>query len=207
MYLYNATNTVTINTTNAYHAVTGLLEGSVDGAFTYLASSTGSITSTANNGGVLRCTDATHGLTTGQVVTLNGMGDAAHNGVTHVTVIDLNTFDCDDIAYSSAADTGSWQRGSSLTLNDGYGGHYNSDFSVTGNVGSANKNLKVEIYKNISAFDEFAVERAFSITGYGNMSSGGVGFLVPGDIIWMAVENTTDTTDFVIRHANLHLSK
>jgi len=207
MYLYNATQTVTINTASVYHAVIGLLEGSVDGAFTYLASATGAITDTADNSGTLRCTDVGHGLTTGQIVTLNGMGDAAHNGVTAVTVITEDVFDCDDITYNSASDTGSWQRGSSLTVNPGFGGHYSGGFSVSGNIGTANKNIKIEVYGNTTAFDEFAAERVFSVTGYGVMASGGIGFLVPGDIIWVAIENTTDTTDFVIRHMNLHLAK
>lgn len=207
LYIYEGAQTITINTTDVYHAVLGLLEGSVDGALTYLASATGSITDTANNGGVLRCTDATHGLTTGQYVTLNGMGDALHNGVTRVTVIDPDTFDCDDIAYNSISDTGSWQRGTSLTVNAGNGGSYSFNFSITASSAVASKNFRFEVYKNATALDESAAERLFNNTGLGVIASGGDVNLTSGDVIWIACKNTTDTQALVIRHGNIHLDK
>lgn len=207
MYLYEGSETIAINTTDAYHAITGLLEADMDSSFTYLASATGSITDTANNGGLLRCTDATHGLTTGQVITLNGMADAAHNGITTVTVIDPNTFDCLDIAYNSIDDTGSWQRGSSLTVKTGQGGNYSFSYSISASVAVASKNIRVEPYKNIDPLDESACERLFSNTGWGVGGSGGTVHLIPGDIIWLACRNTTDTQDVVITHANIHLDK
>jgi hypothetical protein len=207
MYVYNASQTITINTTNVYHAVIGLLEIAVNGAVTYKVSLVGAITNTADNGGVLRCTDVAHGLDDGDYVTLNGMGDAAHDGVTRITYIDADTFDCDDITYNSAADTGDWQRGTSLTINDGYGGIYDGAFSVTASSAVSNKNFKFEIYKNTTAFDEFAWERLFGNTGWGVGASGGVGVLEAGDVLWMAVENTTDSQNVVIRHANFHITK
>jgi hypothetical protein len=207
IYIYAGSQTITINTTGVYHAVIGLLESSIDGAATYKASLVGAITDTANNGGVLRCTDATHGLDEGDYVTLNGMGDALHNGVTRVSVIDVNTFDCDNITYNSASDTGSWQRGTSLKINAGNGGIYDGAFSVTARSAVASKNFKFELYLNEVPFDEFAWERLFGNTGYGVGASGGVGLLKNGDVLWMAVENTTDTQDVIIRHANLHITK
>lgn len=207
VYLYEGSQTITINTVSVYHAVIGLLESSVGGAVTYKVSLVGSITDTANNGGVLRCTDATHGLDDGDYVTLNGMGDALHNGVTRVSVIDGNTFDCDDITYNSINDTGSWQRGTSMKIKDGFGGVYDGAFTVTARSAVASKNFKFEVYANTTAFDEFAWERLFGNTGYGVGASGGIGLLKTGDVLWMAVENTTDTQDCIIRHANLHITK
>jgi len=208
LYLYEANQTITINTVAEYHGVVGLLEGSANGGATiYKAGLTGSITSTANNGGVLRCTDVAHGLDEGDYISLNGMGDAAHNGITRVTKIDDDTFDCDDIAYSSSSDTGSWQRGASLKIAPGYGGYYTGGFSITARSSVASKNFKFEVYKNTTAFDEFAWERLFGNTGWGVGASGGVGLLMAGDVIWLAVENTTDTQNCIINHANLHLVK
>ena len=205
MYAYESTDTITINTTNEYHAVIGLSQGAVNGAATFLAGDTGSITDTADNGGVLRCTSAAHGLISGQPVTLNGMGDAAHNGVTVVTVIDENIFDCDDIAYNSDDDTGEWQRGDTLRINEGYGGIYTGGFSLTGSSAVASKDFKVEVYADSTPFDEFAGEALFNNTGYNQISSGGVGVLQAGQYIWLGIENTTDAQDFVLRHGNLHL--
>ena len=207
MYMYDDTELITVSTADAYHAVTGFSECSFCDGATFLASATGSITDTADNSGVLRCTDATHGLSTGQYITLNGMGDVAHNGVTRVTVIDENTFDCDDIAYSSDDDTGSWQRGSSLTIEEGHGGIYTGGFSVTASAAAANKDFKFEVYGNITPYDEFAVESVFPNTTSNNVSSGGIGLLEAGTVMWLAVENKTDTANITIIHANLHLVK
>lgn len=208
MYMYEASQLVTINTANVYHAVTGFSAGGVNSAATFTASATGSITDTADNGsGVLRCTDAGHGLTSGQYITLNGMGDAAHNGITGVTVIDENTFDADDIAYSSDDDTGEWQRGSSLTIKSGFGGSFGGGFSITGAAASTNKNFKFEIYGNTTAFDEFAVEALFPNSNYNNVGSNGIGNIPAGTVMWMAVKNTTDMADITIEHANLSMRK
>lgn len=207
MYMYEASELITINTANVYHAVTGFSEGSVDSAATFTASATGSITDTADNGGVLRCTDAAHGLTTGQFITLNGMGDAAHNGVTEVTVIDSDTFDAEDITYNSDNDTGEWQRGSSVTIKSGFGGAFNGGFSITGAAAAANKNFKFEVYGGTTPFDEFAVEALFPNSNYNNVSSGGIGNLPAGTVMWVAVKNTTDTANITIEHANLHMKK
>lgn len=208
MYMYEATELITINTTNVYHAVTGFSAGSVNSAATFTASATGSITDTADNGsGVLRCTDVGHGLTTGQFITLNGMGDAAHNGITEVTVIDADTFDAEDITYNSDNDTGEWQRGSSLTIKSGFGGSFNGGFSVTAAAAAANKNFKFEIYGGTTAFDEFAVEALFPNSNYNNVGSSGIGNLPAGTVMWMAVKNTTDSGNITVEHANLNMKK
>lgn len=207
MYLYEGSETISINTTDVYHALTGLLEGDIDTAFTFISSTTGSVTNTANSGGKLRCTSAAHGLTTGQTVTLNGMGDAAHNGVTVITKIDDNTFDCTDVAYNSASDTGSWQRGSGLQVNTGFGGAYSFSYSISASVAVSNKNVVVEPYVNSTAIDEAATERLFGNTGYGVAGSGGEVMLIAGDIVWLGCRNTTDTQDLIIRHTNIHLDR
>jgi hypothetical protein len=207
MYIYEATQAIPIYTTSVYHAVIGLSEGAMNGHFTFTASAVGEIADTADNGGVLRCTDVAHGLTTGQYITLNGMGDVAHNGVTGVTVIDENTFDCDDIAYNSIDDTGYWQRGSSLTVASGNGGEYSIAYRICGKVGTASKDFKGEVYVNTTPQDEFADEKLFNNTGYNAVGTGGFATLKSGDVIWVAIENTTDATDFEMRHGNLHINK
>jgi hypothetical protein len=68
------------------------------------------VTDTADNGGQLQCTSVAHGLATGDTVVLSDMGDSAHDGSTVVTVDDANTFTCDDIAYNSDDDTGTWTK-------------------------------------------------------------------------------------------------
>jgi hypothetical protein len=208
MYLYDASAVQTINAVNQYHGVIGFSEGSCTDGTTFLASSTGAITNTANNGGVLRCTDATHGLTTGQYVTLNGMGDSAHVGTTRVTVIDTDTFDCDNITYNSAADTGSWQRGSSITVNTGYQGNYDVSLTTSYLSAGALKDYKFEIVKNATHIDEIAFERKIgTASDLGSASAGGILSLAAGDTVWIVIEGTSDTTNATLVHANMHFSK
>lgn len=208
MYMYEATKTITINATDEYHGVEGFGAGTQISGTTFLASANGVITSTANNGGVLRCTDAGHGLTTGQYIALNGMGDALHVGTTRVTVIDASTFDCDDIAYNSAADTGFWQRGSSISIDSGFGGTYVITFSMSILSVANNKNYKFEMVKNTTDLDEFAAERKIAIQNdLGNMGASGIVSLAAGDVIWQKVENRTDSSNLVIEHANVHMFK
>jgi len=206
MYIYDSALAQVINVVDEYHAITGLSAGSSLDGMTFLASATGAITNTADNGsGKLRCTDVAHGLTTGQYVTLTGMGDTAHNGVTKVTWMDADTFDCDNISHNSDADTGTWDRGSSLSIDTGSEGKYTIGFSASLLSAGNNKNYKFEIYKNTTPLDEFAAERRIAVANdLGNMASIGIANLVVGDVLWLAVANTTDTTDLTIKHANVH---
>jgi hypothetical protein len=205
MYLYNSAVEQVISTVDEYHAVVGLLQNSCDVGTTFLSSATGAITDTANNGGVLRCTDAGHGLSTGQYLTVVGMADAAHNGITRVTVIDVDTFDCDNIVYNSDSDTGNWLRGTSITIDDGYQNTVAVDFSASiTSVGNL-KNYKFEIFKNIVEQNEYVAERKIgTASDLGTVSAGGVVSLVPGDTIWWAVMNTVDAVNYVIKHCNVH---
>ena len=206
MYMYDATQTITIDAVDQYHAVIGFSTGSHMSGWTFTASSTGAITDTANNGGTLRCTDVAHGLTTGQYISLTGMGDAAHVGSTAVTVIGADTFDCDDITYNSDGDTGNWQRGSSLTADTNSDGHYYLSWAASIQSAANNKNFKFELVKNNTDLDEFAAERKMAIQDdLGSIASGGIVEVTAGDVIWLQVEGTTDATNLVIEHANVHL--
>lgn len=206
MYIYDSAIAIVINVVDEYHGVKGFSVGGANNGMTYLASATGAITNTADNGsGKLRCTDVAHGLLTGQYVTLTGMGDTAHNGVTRVTKIDADTFDCDDISFNSGADTGTWDRGSSLTVDTDKGGTYSVSFSCSLLSAGTNKTYKFECYKNTTPLDEFAAERKIAVASdLGNLASSGAVVLVPGDTIWLAVKNTIDATNLTIKHANVH---
>ncbi len=206
MYMYEADHTIELDDADTYQAVTGFLEGSVIEGFTFLASATGVITDTENNGGVLRCTDAAHGLTTGQYVTLHGMGDSDHDSDTRVTVISASVFDCDDIAYNSADDTGKWTRGSSLTVNTGGAGNYQLSYSASVRAEDNGKRFKIELVKNTSHLDESATWRKIANgNDVGNLASGCTEYLADGDVIWVQVKNTDDASDLIYDYANVNI--
>lgn len=209
MFMYEAAQTITINAVNQYHAVYGFSEGvHTSAGVTFGAGATGSITDTADASTVLRCTSVGHGLTTGQYVTLTGMGDALHVGTSRVTVVDVDTFDCDDITYNSIDDTGFWSRGSSLTVQTGFGGFYQVTFSASIASFGINKDYKFEAIVNATSFDEIVIERKISTASdLGAISTSGPILLSGGDVLWMKVENTLDTSDLLIEHANMHMHR
>lgn len=208
LFLYDSAVEQVISTTDLYHAVIGMGPNSCTEGVTYITSLSGAITSTANNGGVLRVTDATHGLDTGNFVTLVGMGDALHNGVTAVTVIDPNTFDCDDIVYNSDADTGIWHRGDGIVIDAKHDNRVGIDWSASFTSDGNLKNYQLECFQNTTELNEFVGERKVGTGGdLGNASAGGIVDLVAGDVLWFAIKCTNDTTTATIKHCNVHLHR
>ncbi len=196
----------TIDTQNEWHAfstpATGLTSSNVD----VDQGSTGAITNTADNGGVLRCTDVDHGLVSGDFVTLTGMGDAAHDGVTQITVINADTFDCDDIAWSSNADTGTWHHGSHIVpLRRGA---YRVDYSFSVSSVAVNQVFDFVVFKNTSTVSGTQIQRKFSAGGdVGALAGTGVVFLEKDDHLFFAVRNTTGTGNVTISEGAFNISK
>lgn len=207
MYMYEAAQVITIDAVSQYHPVIGLGQDGMNNGVTYLAHATGSITDTEDNGStLLRCTDVGHNLTTGQKIALTGMGDVAHAGFTSVTVITADVFDCDNISWNSDSDTGTWTRGSSLTVGTGHGGIYVITFSASILSAANNKNYRFEFVKNVTPEDTIAVERKIAVLNdLGSISTGGLTKLVGGDVIWVSVKGTTDATNLSIEHMNVHM--
>jgi hypothetical protein len=206
MYVYDSAVAIVIHAVDQYHAVGGLGLDGCNSGITFLASASGNVTDTADNGGVLRCESVAHGLTTGNYLSLVGMGDGAHVGFTRVSVVDVDTFDCDNIVYSSSGDTGFWDRGSSLTVDQGKGGLYNVAFSASVLSAGNNKNYKFELMRDTTELNEFAAERRINVAGdLGSISAAGLVGLTGGDTVWLVVENTTDATNLTLKHANVHM--
>ena len=208
MFLYDSVTAITITAGQQYHAVNLFGVSALVNGLTYGSGSSGAITDTADNGGVLRCTDATHGLTTGDYVCLHNMADAAHVGITQVTVIDPNTFDCDDITYNSDSDTGNWTMGDYLEVDAGSEGLYQVAWGASAlSPDASNKTFKIELCVNTTEKDEIARERKIAIQNdIGVLGGTGLIQLVSGDRIYMIVQNTeADTSDISFKHANMSI--
>ena len=181
------------------------ISGGVNG-FAFVAGLTGAITDTADNGGVLRLTDASHGLDTGDVITVNGLATAAQNAATRVTVIDPNTIDCDDIAYATASETGVWERPSQLVAGVDAAGEYGIVHFDTLTASGTNKVYELAAMVNITEQTEgFAERKMTGATDTG--TTGGVGHvaLAAGDRVWMCIRGITDATDVTLKHFGFHL--
>ena len=212
MYMYEESQTVTINTANVYHAVLGFNTGDVE-AFTFDAGRVvdADISAEANpSANVLRITtSAAHNLTTGDVVSQTNMNDAGHNGITRVTVVDSTNYDCDDITYvaGAGASAGVVDEPSYLEAGTGAAGEYLLNISITGESVGTGKLFKWEVFKNATEQNKLAVERNHANTDTGNMGTAGFIEIAEGDRVFLAAMNKTDTTDFTLEHVNFNLHR
>jgi hypothetical protein len=171
------------------------------------------ITSEASGtGGKLRvvCSGA-HNLTTGDIVVLGNMNDAGHNKPTRITTDGTNPtteFLCDDITYvaGAGASAGTVVEPAHLKAGAGSAGDYYASFVLNGAAAAANKTWKFEFYTNVTP-DDNIVDEIVSAGMLRSYSSAGFLTVAEGDKVWLAGKNITDTTDFTIKNANIHLFK
>jgi len=211
-YIYSGSSSVGISAVNVYHAVhdsasAGILEG-----FTFSAGGTidSDIASESNASGQLQITtSAAHGLTTGDIVVLTGMNNAGHNAPTIVTVVDTTNFTCNNITYvaGAGASSGAVDEPAYLEAGANSAGKYFVSYSLTGVPALATKTYKIEIYLNATAKDNTASAATPGSAYPANFSGGGFMELSAGNRVWLAVANTTDATDFTLRHCNLRLCR
>ena len=175
--------------------------------FTFQVGSNGVITDTADNSGTLRITDASHGLTTGDIVTINGLATAAQNGITQITRIEDNTFDCDDITYVTASETGTWQMGSYLLAPTGAAADYRVLFISSASSASANKTFKAELVILKTIHDDTVTEQRFSATDITSLDFGGIITVADADRIWVCITGITDGTNITLKHFNLSINR
>lgn len=175
--------------------------------FTFQGGSNGVITNTADNSTVLRITDASHGLVTGDIVTINGLATASQNAMTKITRIDDNTFDCDDITFATASETGTWQMGSYLLVPAGGAGDYRVMFTATATAASANKTYTAQLVVGITLDDPMISEVRLASTDVSMMGFGGIHTLAVADRVWICLNGLTDGTNITLKHFNLSLNR
>lgn len=175
--------------------------------FTFQAGANGTITDTANNSGTLRITDAAHGRVTGDILTINGLATAAQNGITAITRIDDNTFDCDDITFVTIDETGTWQMGSYLLVPTGGAGDYRAMFTASAVSASANKTYLLELGILATLQNDVLIERRFSSGDIGALGFGGLITLADADRVWICITGITDATNLTLKHFNLSLNR
>jgi len=167
------------------------------------------ITSEANNGGLLRIvTSAAHGLTTNDLVMVTNANNAGHNGPTKVTRIDATTFDCQNINYVAGAGASA-----ALVVNPTYlqagalaAGIYVASMNVSWSAGNT-KNIKFELKKELTDFDQSSAELTTTGTGRNNLASRANISIAVGDRLWLQCQNKTDATEVTITDFNVSLNK
>ncbi len=210
MYMYEAAETVTINTQDVYHAIKGFTAGSLSGwTFQDGRVVDANITSEADNTILRIVTSGVHSLTTGDVVTHTNMNDAAHNKPSQVTVIDTTTYDCDDITYVAGAGTsaGVVDEPGYLQAGVAAAGNYSLNYSCSGEAVGADT-FKMEAFHIAEEKDNTAAELDLGNNDLGPIP--GTGFIpsvAAGDRIWMGCKNKTGTDNFLITNMNINLHR
>lgn len=205
MYIADNTNTATINATNEWQALVSYISSGYTNGFTYAAGSNGSITAVADaGGGDVDITSAAHGLSGGDIITINGT--TSYNGIYSVlSVVDVNTFTI--TAAYVASETGYWQKGASLTCDTGAGGKYIAVWQSSGISSSVGQVFDFSLCVNTSISTKTTSRRKFSNTDYGSFGGTGIINISDGDIITFILRNTTSNDDVTIRTLDLHISK
>ena len=210
MYMYEATQVITINTQSVYHAVFGFSTGIVDG-WTFDAGSGdvgGGVNAEADATQLQVTTAGAHGLITGDIVSLSGMNNAGHNGVTAITLVDATNFTCDNIVYIAGAgvSTGTADEPSYLLAGAGAAGKYHAEFSTSGEPAAADT-YKWQLNLNVTPVNNISMIREHSNNDIGNGSSGGLITVTAGMRLFLTVENTTGVNNFTIEDANVNLNR
>ena len=164
------TTATTINDQSVWHSVyNDVVTGEVSG-FTYSAGSNGVISAIADAGsGDIYVLDAGHGLSAGEMITMNGLTDGNYEGVFEVQAIThVDTFTV--TAIWGATDTGYWQRGASLTCDVGSAGLYQGNWASSG-ISETNAHVfDFAPCLNTTVAGKAKSRRKFSNADYGSFS-------------------------------------
>ena len=171
--------------------------------FTFDAGSTGAITAYADYSGTVAgtvlATDAGHGLSTDDIITIRGTTD--YNGVFQITVVSVDTFYFTDtwVNDNGASD---WDQPGHVK----YTGATTEIFSVVGQVSvapSAACSLIWRLYVNTTPQNKSTVERKYANNDLTTTSTSCLGSISNGDILWLSVQSDS-TNDITIKHGEFN---
>ncbi len=203
-FLHNNASASTITTASTQHAISGYGAGHSEG-ISPTAGITGTTSAFADYSGTVagtvKATDTAHGLTTGDIITIEG--GANYAGVHQITVIDANEFYFTDIWVS---DDGAqpWTRGDYIEIKRK--GTYILAFSASITPASANQVFEFHIYKGTTELDHFKVEHKFLLTSdIATVSMTGVDPADIGDRFWISMANITSAANLTIKNSNMSI--
>lgn len=209
MHVHDNISTTTISTQNSVHAIRQFDEVDTFG-FTFNQGSTGPISAFAEYStvvsGTTKVTDAGHGLTTGDILTINGT--TSYNGIFEATVIDASNYYIVDTFVADDA-TGTWIEGDYLESNVGTSGKYATNFHGYGlpDAGT-NQDYAFRVFINTSELVNTEAKRRFANSNdIGTFGGGGHANIADGDRISIYIESLSGTQNFTFEHLNVVLHR
>lgn len=207
MYFDNNGTAQTIETANTPIAVRNTTEGSLNN-WTRVAGSTGAITAYADYGGTVagtvKATDAGHGLSTGDIISIRGTTN--YNGIFQITVIDSDNFYFTDtwVADDGASD---WDSPDYLLAGAGADGDYKLIYNVSFSVGgAAADNILFTPYVNTTVQSNAISQRYVANNDVGNATGLGIVTIAENDRVYMTVQSD-GTDDPTLKYGNILLTR
>jgi hypothetical protein len=210
MYTYNSTTDIIISTADKWHAVMiDVTEGETNG-FTYQAGVSGTdITAYAtydSGNSTLVTTTAAHNLADGDFITI--VGTTNYNDIYEVlSAPSSTTFEIDKAWDTNDDATGSYYRGSCLTVDTGASGKFRGSWNATG-ISAVNAHIfEFAPVKNKTPATKAVARRKFSNADYGVMGGGAIMDINVGDKIWFATKNIGATGNVQLLYRNMILTR
>jgi len=208
MFVYESAVATVIHDTDVYQALHGIFsDGDTNSnGWSFSAGNEGIITTYADaGGGQVTVTSATHGLSTGDYITISNTTN--YNGAFQVANALTNTFEITDTWVADDAQ-GNWEMGDQLIAGNNSAGWYHICYNMSSTSAGNNKNYRFELMKNTTMLDQSASERRIGVAGdWGVLAGCEIEQIAVGDVLSYLVKNTTDSTDMTVRHANVNLHK
>ena len=199
-YIYNNAVDTVIETANTPIALRQISSGLVNG-WTFDAGSTGGITAYADGtGGKVLVSDAGHGLSNGDIITIRGTTN--YNGVFTVSDVTTDNFKITDtwVNDNGASD---WDQGASLTAGANSAGKYSIRWQMS-SAPDAAMTCKWVIYINAVAQTKTTGERKFTQNDFGCCTSMGILDISAGDVVWLAIQSD-GTQNVLNKHGNFNV--
>lgn len=209
LYKYADTNDTIIDTADKFHALQNLSEGLSKG-WTFVAGTRGTdITTMATYDGgnsTLVTTTAAHNLSADDCVTITGTTN--YNSPYKVlSVPSATTFEINKAWDGNNDATGTYSRGDSFIANTSSAGVYDFSWSITAEPDAINKLITGAIMINDTICEKCRARDYFTKTQDETGGSGALITIANGDHVTVVFKNITDTTNFVIRHANFRIHR
>lgn len=194
---------ITVDTVNAWHAVTNFVSDDISG-ITFNAGSTGTITAYADaGGGQVTVTSVGHGLSNGDIITITGSTN--YNDIFEISNVGVNDFEITDV-WAGDDGAGTWRNGSNFVI------EVEAVYLLTWQI-SGNSTIKDRTFAFTHTINDIAVlpglqRQRFNTAGEVENLAGS--FIIDdavGDIIAFNLRNEVDNSNFTIEQATINLHR
>ena len=203
MYWANNGNATVIETAAVPIMVRQTTTGEVSG-WDYDVGSTGSITAYSDGTGKVNVASGTHGLITGDEISIRGTTN--YNGVWTITKIDDDNFSIPD-TWASDEGASDWDEGSYLQAQGSGAGVYLATYSISVAEGGAGGSIVTsKMYVNSTANAKSIGYKTLQGNDYCDLIGQAIITVASNDRVYLTIESA-GTNDLTVKYGNLTLHR